>query len=270
MIKRTKSNYGNGQMSSDTAPEALARLQTSFAAHIRDPQNVAAPEGIEDRRMDIYRNLFFNNICNLLSSNFPVLKSLFQETEWIKLCRAFYTDYRCHTPLFPELPREFLQYLQDHRNNHAGDPPFMLELAHYEWVELALSLDEREVDDIEVIPDGNLLNGIPVLSPLVWPLSYQYPVHRICTDFQPRTAPEKATHLLVWRHRDYKIKFMQLNETSMLLLQQMREEPARTGKALLSKVCSIINHPKPEVVLEAGTALLHELRDKQVILGTRA
>ena len=73
MIKRTKSKYGNGQMSSDTAPEALARLQTSFAAHIRDPQNVAAPEGIEDRRMSVYRNLFFNNICNLLSSNFPVL-----------------------------------------------------------------------------------------------------------------------------------------------------------------------------------------------------
>jgi hypothetical protein len=49
----------------------------------------------------------------------------------------------------------------------------------------------------------------------------------------------------------------------------MKEEPARSGKALLSKVCNIINHPKPEVVLEAGTALLHELKEKQVILGTR-
>ena len=64
-------------MTSDKAPEALARLQTSFAAHIRDPQDAAAPEGIEDRRMDIYRKLFFSNICTFLSCNFTVLKSMY-------------------------------------------------------------------------------------------------------------------------------------------------------------------------------------------------
>ena len=56
--------------SNDKVPEALARLQTSFAAHIRDPKSTAAPDGIEDRRMAIYRDLFFNNIKSFLSSNF--------------------------------------------------------------------------------------------------------------------------------------------------------------------------------------------------------
>jgi len=259
----------NEQMVSDAAPEALAKLQTSFAAHIRDPQNVAAPEGIEDRRMGIYRDLFFNNICNFLSSNFPVLRTLYTESGWITLCREFYRDYRCHTPLFPELPQEFLKYLQDHRQNHAGDPPFMLELAHYEWVELALTLDETDVDSIEVNPDGDLLNGIPVLSPLVLPLSYQYPVHQIRADFQPQTAPEIATYLLVWRQQDYTIKFMQLNETSMLLVQKLQEETAMSGRELLKAVAGTINHPKPEVVYAAGKTLLYELKEKQVILGTR-
>ncbi len=256
-------------MASDTAPEALARLQASFAAHIRDPQAVAAPEGIEDRRMEIYRNLFFSNICTFLSSNFPVLKSLYIESEWKTLCRDFYREYRCHTPLFPELPREFLQYLQDHRQNFEGDPPFMLELAHYEWVELALSLDETDVDDIAVIPDGDLLNGIPVMSPLVWPLSYQYPVHHIRADYQPAAAPEKATHLLVWRQQDFTVKFMQLNEISMLLVQKMKEEPGVSGLGVLESVAGIIKHPRPEVVIKAGSALLNELKEKQIILGTR-
>ena len=256
-------------MVGDTAPEALARLQTSFAAHIRDPQGVAAPEGIEDRRMAIYRDLFFNNISNFLSGNFPVLRSLYKKETWATLCREFYKDYRCHTPLFPEIPREFLQYLQDHRQDHESDPPFMLELAHYEWVELALTLDEAEADDIEVNPEGDLLNGIPVLSPLAWPLSYQYPVHQIRADFQPDSAPDKATHLLVWRQRDYKIKFMQLNEISLLLVQKMKEEPPLSGLELLKAIADIINHPKPEVVLEGGQALLNELKEKQVILGTR-
>ncbi len=132
--------------------------------------------------MGIYRDLFFNNITGFLSTNFPVLKSLYDEKPWQELCRDFYTEFRCHTPLFPEIPREFLRYLQDCRQDHQDDPPFILELAHYEWVELALSLDEAELDGIEANPDGDLLNGIPVLSPLAWPLSYQYPVHRIRAD----------------------------------------------------------------------------------------
>mgnify|MGYP001178175522 FL=1 len=257
------------QMVGDTPPEALARLQTSFAAHLRDPQGVAAPEGIEDRRMAIYRRLFFSNIRNLLSVNFPVLKTLYKEDAWNCLCREFYRDYRCHTPLFPELPREFLQFLQDHRQNHEDDPPFALELAHYEWIELALSLDETIIDDIEVNPDGDLLSAIPVLSPLAWPCSYQYPVHKIREDFQPEIPPEQATLLLVWRQRDFTIRFMLLNEISLLLLQKMKEEPARSGLELLTEIATIINHTKPEVVIKGGKSLLNELREKQVILGTR-
>lgn len=269
MTGHMKSKQRKTKMAGDAAPDALARLQTRFAAHIRDPNTVAAPEGIEDRRMGIYRDLFFNNICTFLSSNFPVLKSLYEEAEWKALCRDFYKNYRCHTPLFPEIPREFLKYLQDHRQNIEGDLPFMLELAHYEWVELALSLDETDVDDIPVIPDGDLLNGIPVLSPLVWPLSYQYPVHHIRADYQPEEAPEQATHLLVWRQHDFSVRFMQLNDISMLLVQEMKEETGMTGLDLLKAVADMIGHPRPEVVIEAGSALLGELKEKQIILGTR-
>jgi len=276
MNPKAKPHQANGQMTSDTAPEALAKLQTSFAAHIRDPQSVAAPDGIEDRRMAIYRDLFFNNIKGFMSSNFPVLKSLFSDADWNVLCRDFYREYRCHTPLFPELPREFLKYLQDHRQGHEQDPPFMLELAHYEWVELALSLDETELDEIEVDEDGDLLNGVPVLSPLAWPLSYSYPVHRIRADFQLHEKPPEPTHLLVWRQQDFSIRFMQLNATSQLLLQTMKDQQnmkdqrQNTGLELLNTVAELINHPKPEVVIEGGKALLNDFKTKGVILGTRS
>ncbi|HKX55116.1 MAG TPA: putative DNA-binding domain-containing protein, partial [Xanthomonadales bacterium] len=36
----------------------------AFAAHIRNPAVAPAPADVEDRRMQIYRDLFFNNICN--------------------------------------------------------------------------------------------------------------------------------------------------------------------------------------------------------------
>ena len=50
------------QLKIENKPDRLQSQLNSFAAHIRDPENQAGPAGVEDRRMDIYRQLFFNNI----------------------------------------------------------------------------------------------------------------------------------------------------------------------------------------------------------------
>lgn len=257
----------------ENRPEAAVHhqdLQNEFAAHIRDPDHHPAPAGIEDRRMKIYRDLFFNNIQSLLASNFPVLRLLYDDRDWRVLIRDFYARHRCKTPLFPEVAKEFLHYLQDEREPRAADPGFLLELAHYEWVELALELDERELDDVPADREGSLLDGVPVLSPLAWPMSYRYPVHRIHPSFQPREEPEEQTHLLVWRNRDDNVKFMQLNTVSRLLLQLMHDEPRLTGLQLLQRVAATIRHPEPEKVITAGTVLLSDWKTKSIVLGTRS
>ena len=61
---------------------------------------------------------------------------------------------------------------------------------------------------------------------------------------------------------------MLLNEISLLLLQKLKEEPARSGLELLTEIAGTINHPKPDVVIEGGKNLLNELKEKQIILGT--
>ena len=248
---------------------SLARLQTEFTAHIRDPDRQAVPDGIEDRRMKIYRELFFNNISSLLASNFPVLHGLLDDKAWDALVRDFYANHRSKTPLFPEIAREFLQYLQDEREEHSSDLPFLLELAHYEWVELALSLDERNTTDLAADRNGDLLQDVPVLSPLVWVLSYRFPVHRISPEFQPGSAPEQATHLLVYRNRADDVKFMQLNDVSRLLLEFMAAMPEASGEELLSEVATAIHHPEPQKVISAGASLLHDLAARDIVLGTQ-
>jgi hypothetical protein len=248
---------------------SLERLQQEFAAHIRDPEQNPVPSGVEDRRMKIYRDLFFNNIRSLLAANFPVLHTLHGEHDWNGLIRDFYASHRCHTPLFPEVAREFLRYLQDERGEREGDPPYLLELAHYEWVEMALELDIRSTDDPSVDPAGDPLEGIPVLSPLVHVLSYRFPVHRISPDFQPDTAPEMATHLLVWRNRNDDVKFMQINEFSRLLLEFMGSENTLSGRKLLEQVAKTTGHSKPEKVVTSGAELLDSLKKREVVLGTR-
>jgi hypothetical protein len=41
---------------------AFIERQYAFAAHLRDPDNNPAPAGIEDRRLENYRGLFYRNI----------------------------------------------------------------------------------------------------------------------------------------------------------------------------------------------------------------
>ena len=62
---------------------------------------------------------------------------------------------------------------------------------------------------------------------------------------------------------------MQLNEISMLLLQKMKEDSQQTGLDILTNIAREINHPKPDVVVDGGRVLMEELRNKQIILGTR-
>jgi hypothetical protein len=253
----------------ENTPEELLRLQRAFAGHIRNPEEVAAPAGVENRRMKIYRDLFFNNIQSLISSNFPVLRTLFDNDRWQRLIRDFYSEHHCQTPLFPEVAKEFLRYLQDEREPRPDDPGFMHELAHYEWVELALSLDEREIADSDADLHGDLLTGVPVLSPLAWPLTYSWPVHRIRPDYQPSTPPAEATHILVYRNRADRVKFMVLNPVSRLLLEYLKDNDALSGLDLLNEVARTIRHPDAGRVVESGAELMEDLRKRGILLGAR-
>ncbi len=255
-------------MSSVNRPDNLANLQSAFAAHLRNPELFPAPEDIEDRRMQIYRDLFFNNICKYLASNFPVLKKIYGEDAWRKLAREFYTEHRAHTPLFPELPKEFLRYVQEQRVDRAGDPPFLLELAHYEWVELALGLDNHEIDEIAVDPTGDLLAGVPLLSPLAWPLAYSYPVHRISPDYQPDSAPTEPTRLLAYRNRQDQVKFMEINPVTWLLLEKLQAFE-HSGREILLSIAKDIGHADDQALVEHGNKLLQDLWQRDVVLGTK-
>jgi len=251
---------------SATAKPAFIRQQYAFAAHIRDPRNNAAPVGVEDRRMGIYRELFFNNVEGFLGSSFPVLHKLMDEHSWHALARDFYAHHRCHSPLFLDIPREFLDYLNEERGERDSDLPFMRELAHYEWVELALSVAEND-EQTPLAVDGDLLAGAPLLSPLAWPLAYRYPVHRIGPDFQPREPDAQPTYLLVYRDTRDEVGFIELNAVSARLFSLLQEQPGQCGRALLQQIAAELRHPDPELVVQSGHAILEEWRRLDIVRG---
>lgn len=244
------------------------RRQYEFAAHIRDPENMPAPEGIEDRRMAIYRDLFFNNLRNLLGSTFPVLKKLLGKRRWASLVREFMVRHRSQTPYFLEIPKEFLAFLETEHEPDAGDFPFLLELAHYEWVELALSI-ASDANDMRIVnPDGDLLEGVPAMSVLAWPLTYRFPVHKISEDFRPREPGERPTYLTVYRNAANEIGFMEHNAVTGSLLDRIAKNDARkTGRELLVDLAREIGFD-PDALVRHGADALAELRATEILLGT--
>lgn len=247
----------------------FVRQQYAFAAHIRDPERNPCPEGIEDRRMKIYRELFYNNVEGFIANTFPVLRRILPDDRWHAMIRDYFARHLSHTPLFPEMPREFLQYLEHEREPQPDDPPFMLELAHYEWVELALSLLDEKIDATKIDVHGDLLDGIPVISPLAWTLRYRFPVHKIGPAFQPEEADGKPTHLIVYRDTEFDVRFIEINPVTARLLQLLSGDDPVPGRTALQQVAAELNHPQPDAVIQGGIEILQNLRKCHVILGKR-
>ena len=242
--------------------------QYSFTANIRDPENAKTPDGIEDRRMKIYRELFYNNIEGFISGGFPVIRSIYTDENWNKMVRDFFAHHKSKTPYFLEISQEFLAYLQNEREPQTEDPAGLLELAHYEWVELALHVSDETINMQSIQANGDLLDEHPVLSTLAWPLAYQYPVHKMGPDFLPDEAPEQPTYLVVYRNRNDEVKFMELNPVTARLINLLQEDEHLNGRTAIEQITQEMNHPDSDVVLKGGLDALQELQGHGIILGT--
>lgn len=245
-----------------TAP-GLKELQRRFTAHVRNPAEVSAPEGIEGRRMKIYNDLIYNNIEGFLSGGFPVLRSLYRDEDWHRLVRDFIVSYRCASPYFLEISQEFLKFLMENFEPRACDPPFIVELAHYEWVELALDVSEDEVPEAST---EDSLAVVPRLSPLAWVLAYQFPVHRIGPSYCPESA-EQPTYLAVYRDRQDKVQFIELNAATARLLELVRDNESATGAEILRSLAAELGADEA-AVMDFGASQLLEFIANSVVYVT--
>ncbi|WP_133479450.1 DNA-binding domain-containing protein [Cognatilysobacter segetis] len=247
-------------------PRDPLEAQRALAAWIRDPLSAPAPVGVEPRRLQVYADLVFNNITSLLATTFPVLRAMQGDDAWQALMRDFLREHPARTPVFSELARELLRYLDTRWESGRDDPPWLRELAHYEWVELALQLSEARPSDVPHAPDGDLRAGVPVLSPVAWPLAYDWPVHRIAPGHRPEAA---TTLLLLHREAAGNVAFHELGPVAFHLLHRLTENPAASGDAVLRALARDAQAPDADAFVEQGLGLLERYRRGGIVLGTR-
>ncbi|NVJ50812.1 MAG: putative DNA-binding domain-containing protein [Gammaproteobacteria bacterium] len=243
------------------------QAQIEFARYLRDPDRVQAPAGIEQRRLDVYRELIFNNIKGFIESGFPVLNTIVDETEWHELIYQFVRDHRAKSPYFAEVAQEFLLFLESTDLSLKSRYPFIVELAHYEWVELALlikPLDWREVRSGDSL---DLLATPLCVSPVAWPLAYEYPVHAISDQYQPTEPPDAPTLLVVYRNREEAVKFLEVNPLTFQLLSVLSDAPEPlTGQQAIAQLQSLVPQIAEEVLQTNGLQLLLNLFKRNILL----
>lgn len=253
----------------EAALARVARVQRAFAAHLRDPDGAPAPADVAPRCMRVYRELVYANVESLLATSFPVLSSLLADDAWPALVRDFLARHVAKTPLFPRLPLEFIAYLEGERARPDSEPLFLLELARYEWLETELLLSDDEPDWQRVDPDGDLLEGVPVASPLARWLRTDWPVHRLRTDAQPPARAQRAIGLALCRGADDAVRFMELAPITLALLERIAAAPARSGRDQLERLARELGRGDRDHFVARGGLALEALRERGVLLGTR-
>jgi hypothetical protein len=241
------------------------RQQQALTRYLRDPEHQLPPADMNAARVNVYRDLVFNNVSQLLSGTFPVLIRIIGEQRWRLLVLGFLRDWRAQTPKFGEIAETFLDYLatQPQVLREGEWPAFLLELAHYEWVEMVL----QQSDAKALLPtDPALLLERPLqISPLAWPLAYEWPVHELDPNYQPATPPDQPTFLLVRRATDWSVKFSELSSLAWRLLQRIDEFPPLTGREQLQALAQEAGQSASSSFMDNGLVLLRQMHEDQVI-----
>lgn len=237
--------------------------QYQFSAYLRDPEHTDIPDHIEARRMAIYRDLFYNNIESFTATAFPVMRQITADEVWHRMIRDFMIVHKCKTPLFHEIAREFLMYLEQERHEET-DPVFLAQLAHYEWVELALSVLDSDAVVYAPSSDDDIMSAKLKTSPLAWPLSYDFEVHKIGPDYRPTETSANKVFLLVYRNQDDGITFLELNPISARLIDLLNA--GNTCLEAATAIAQELQHPNPDVVIDGAKSLLQDWISRGMII----
>lgn len=238
--------------------EPWQNFQAEFGKYLRDPAQEQLPSGVIPRRAKVYEDLLFNNICGFINTCFPVCKTLLKKDEWLDLSRSFFRDWRCHSPRFNDIPKEFLDYLVSDISPDLAYPWF-IQLAHYEWVELAVDTFDESGLELSLSGGKQVISVNPSLHNLI----YDWPVHQISPKFLPKERQQ--AFLLVYRTLENKVSFTEINAPTSALIN-LFEQGHANGEEALSELAVQMNVPFNAEFKAFGLDMINQLLAQGVLI----
>ncbi len=234
------------------------QIQKTFSDAIRDPKSHPEVAGVDKRHMNVYRELFFNNVEGFISGGFPVLMELFSKDQQTELVRDFFINHVCHSPYFLKISEEFLEYLLSSQLDFL--PEYAYQLAHWEWMELYADVYQNSTEQSVICEVSFEKDAISIIES-AWCQAYDYPVHQISAD---NPCQATTSYLMVYRNQKLEVAFLELNPLSAVLFQRLQENKHLSADAILQDIAVQQNMDVNQVVL-GGRQILQQWCDLKLL-----
>lgn len=209
-------------------PESTFTYQSKLAAFCRTGELDSIP-GIRQENISHYRRLVYNVVDDMLQSAYPLTNELLTDEEWDNMVTSFFRDHPCQSPQVWNMPKELIVYLDNGLHPLTVKYPFLLELLHFEWIEVDLFMMADKT--VPAKDNGNILIDKLVINPEHCLLTLTFPVH------QKRAADinnSDTGHYFVAAHRNKEgeVLFTSLSPALSRLLEYLEDAPASVPETL--------------------------------------
>lgn len=239
------------------------KVQLQFANYIRDPASNSLPAGVEQRRMDIYKRLFFNNLASFCAKSFKSFRRFVEDDEWNSLIRGFMREHSCTSPYFKDIPIAFVEYLES-SNLKKSEFPFMREMCHLDAMKMQLRLapDAQSCENLDITDRTAFIS----LSSTVRLLSYEWPVQKITPSTWDKKKPSQPTWLVAYRDPNDVVDVLVANVHTFRVLEVLKI--AKPLEALTTQLCEEFSIPLGTLAKKL-VPTIQAFNKKGVILTTR-
>lgn len=241
-------------------PRDFQQTQAEFTHWLRQPDSAPLPTGVLPARMHTYRELLFNNVINFVDITFPVAKALLPEPLWQRLSDHFFADYHCQSPFFYDISLHFREFVAALDWPELADFPWLTELLHYEWMELAADIAEEPNPSVAadcVLADESRWERLdaPIrLAMPAWPLAYQWPVASWSVETDPADLHAQAQAVVLWRNRDDEVRSLVVEPLTAWLVERIQLGDQTQQHQTLNSLADELVHASPGISHEQALA----------------
>lgn len=237
-------------------------IQRAFVKSIKEP-NCQTDLALEQRRLQVYQSLFFNNLESFIRQNFPVLSSLYREEKWQQLCQQFLACHKSQSPYFSDIRSEFLSFITQEYSVTDTDPAFLHQLVHYEWLEMEVmqTSSAYQAPNIESLERSDLY-----FARTAQLVSYPYPVHKISASWQPDAALPEPVYLIVYLASQYQVSFVEINAATAFALELVKTQVATNLEALVEHLSQAMPQVSRQQLKQGISQSLATLADEGILL----
>lgn len=189
---------------------------------------VSTPDLPASERLDIYRNMYFWRIVDVLQQDFPKVAELLGEDGFVDLVRAYLKVYPSRHFSIAKLGQHLATYLREHPRH--GARPDLADLAELEWARSQVFDAEDAVpataESLAGLDGEGLANVRLTFVPALRLLELDFsvaPLWLALDTGEPAPAPRREYHsIAVWRH-DFDVLHAVLESLPARVLRQALE-----------------------------------------------